>query len=62
MRKPSSTLLEAMDQMEQIPGIAGVWSEGRCCLCFGSLFFCTINSCPAPDGPRQNGQEEKNYV
>ena len=32
------------------------------CLCFGSLFFCTINSCPAPDGPRQNGQEEKNNV
>ena len=30
MRKPSSTLLEAMDQMEQIPGIAGVWSEVRC--------------------------------
>lgn len=30
MRKPSNTLLEAMDQMEQIPGIAGVWSEVRC--------------------------------
>ena len=29
------------------------------CLCFGSLFFCTNNRCPAPDGPRQNGQEEK---
>ena len=30
MRKPSNTLLEAMDQMEQIPGIAGAWSEVRC--------------------------------
>lgn len=30
MRKPSNTLLEAMDQMEQIPGISGVWSEVRC--------------------------------
>ena len=30
MRKPSNTLLEAMDQMEQIPGISGIWSEVRC--------------------------------
>ena len=30
MRKPANALLEAMDQMEQIPGIAGVWSEVRC--------------------------------
>ena len=49
---------------KQVLFVSGDMSETDkgSCLCFGSLFFCTINSCPAPDGPRQNGQEEKNNV
>ena len=57
-------LLPGYHKSKQVLFVSGDMSETDkgSCLCFGSLFFCTINSCPAPDGPRQNGQEEKNNV